>query len=297
MRLVSRILGVGINTLLFAGCVRQPSSSNGELNPVTALTKGVPDSAVASPLSALYAPGTVQYVYGATSIVQSVSGDSVPRIDSTRVTANLSATFQADPAGKLVRAITRADSIDITIVPNVAGTRARMAGNQVEQQDTLEFDRGTGRIRLDRPVGQVCGQETTAPFFRGDELMPALPHRMNPGVWTDTTVRQVCRAGVALQLTQIARYQLLPQIATDSVADYRIVRITESRIAGTGTQWQQPVEVLGRGAATDTFVVGRQDMRLRQAAMSARVEIEFRSERRQQRFIQSTEARITRRIP
>src|SRR5688572_13182964 len=64
-------------------------------------------------LSGIYDFGRMNYRYQATSIVHSIGGDSVPRTDSTRVTASLSVTFLEASSSRLRHAIAQAESIQV----------------------------------------------------------------------------------------------------------------------------------------------------------------------------------------
>ena len=284
-----------LSVFLFAGCVRQVAPSE-EVSPAGIPTSKSSDSTATllRPFATLYAPGTVHYRYEATSVTQSIAGDSIPRIDSVRVMAVLSATFQAGSSPQLVQAITQADSIRLTSMPNVGVAGARVELSQRgKQQDTLEIDRTTGRARA-KQHARSCDQETIDPMFRGDEIIPAIPERVPVSkTWADTLTRQSCRGGIPLRVTQIARYELAPRSDGDSAASYRIIRVTETQVSGTGIQWQQSVEASGHGITTDTLTISQHGApRLQRVATTSRAEIGFRSARRNQQFIQTVTSQI-----
>ena len=284
-----------LSVFLLVGCVRQVVPSE-EASPAGIPTSRSSDSAAAilSPFAALYAPGTVHYRYEATSVTQSIAGDSIPRTDSVRVLAVLSATFQAGSSPQLTQVVTHADSIQLTSTSNVGAMGARVELNRRDtQQDTLEIDRITRRARPKRHM-QSCTQETIDPIFRGDEIIPAIPERVPVSrTWVDTLTRQICRGGIPLRITQIARYEVAPRGGADSAASYRIIRVTETQVSGTGMQWQQSVEASGRGAATDTLTIAQYGSpRLQHVVTTARTEIGFRSPRRNQQFIQTVTTQI-----
>src|SRR5687767_7968413 len=265
---------------LLTACTRTPAPS---VDPTPRARDVVPapmdsTSTGTAVLTRVYQPGTVRYVYRSISTVQSISGDSVPRMDSTRVTALFTATFSESPVRESVRVVSRVDSLQLTTMsPNVV--RSSTPEIRPSREDTLEIERVTGKIKRAGRQPSACSQDTQEPFFRGDEMTPVIPQRAAVRKsWADTTVHQTCRGGLVLEIRQIARYRLLDNSQSD--LDRQIIRVMENQITGTGTQWEQPVEANGRGVAVDTLVITGTNSRLHTITGSARTEIEFRSARR-----------------
>jgi hypothetical protein len=281
--------------LLVTACAQQGPPSE-TVSPAAIPKSRSPDSTAifAGSLTTLYSPGTVQYRYQATSVTRSTSGDSIPRTDSMHVTAVLSATFQASSSPGLIQVITQADSIQLASIPNagVIGSRIELS-QRGRQQDTLEINRITGQVRS-RPYTRSCNQETIDPVFRGDEIIPAIPGRVPVSKsWVDTLTREICRGGIPLHMTQITRSELARNSKADSTASYQVIRFTETQLSGTGLQWQQPVEASGYGTTTDTLTISHSgSLRLQHVVTTSRVEIGFRSARRNQRFIQTVTTEI-----
>lgn len=102
-----------------------------------------------------------------------------------------------------------------------------------------------------------CSLDQPRHFFRGDELTPALPSGAPRNrSWADSTRYRTCRGGVVLEVTRLAWYRVEPSdSAAFSPHVIRLIRVAQITVAGTGTQWEQPVSVTGRGAAIDTMLL------------------------------------------
>ena len=269
--------------LSLTGCASRPTpssvpASQGDRPPVAPADSTVRGS---SSLLDIYQAGSIRYDYRLTSTVQSIAGDSIPRTDSVRVTAVLTATFSGDPAQRVVDATLKADSIIVTAQPG-----STTPSSLQTQFVPLRLDRPSGRITSPRAVLAECTQETQDVVFHGDEIVPALLREGSASrSWADTSTSEVCRGGLRLQLARIARYRVEAPTPTQPTQT-TVVRVTDVRVSGNGVQWQQPVQVSGEGAAVDTLFVGGIPPRLRQLSGQSQMELEFRSPMRTQRFLQ-----------
>lgn len=246
----------------------------------------VSDSATTRTLfSSVFSPGTISYSYQSSSTVQSIVGDSTPRIDSIHVSAKLAVEFQSPANREGIPVVIRLDSLQVTTVPNASLPTQRSVNVQPNVQRDGEIHQRTGQITLSHK--QVpCTQETQGLVLQGSEILPRISTN-SPATssWTDTTTHQLCRGGVALSARRIAHYQLTPE-TSDPEISYLIRRITESQLTGNGYQWQQTVRAIGRATAIDTFFIARTTTRVMRMSGSTRLEITFESARRSQQFVQ-----------
>ena len=280
--------------LSLTGCASQPTpssipASQGDRPPVAPADSTVRGSS--SPLD-IYQPGSIRYDYRLTSTVQSIAGDSIPRTDSVRITAVLTATFGGDPTQRVVDATLKADSIIIAAQP---GSTAPLSLQT--QFIPLRFDRPSGRITSPRVVLAECTQDTQDVVFHGDEIVPTVLREGSASrSWADTSTSEVCRGGLRMQLARIARYRVEAPTLTQPVQT-TVIRVTDVRVTGNGVQWQQPVQVSGEGAAVDTLFMGGIPPRLRQLSGQSQLVLEFRSGMKAQRFLQRSATAITARLP
>lgn len=242
--------------------------------------------------SSTFSPGIITYSYRNSSTIQSTAGDSVPRVDSVQVVARLATAFQPLSAQQTIPVVVHIDSLQVTPAPNGSSLTVQAAGPQPRVETNLVVDLRTGRILFSRE--QIpCTQQAQELVVQGNETLPSIsPGVPTPTSWTDTTVRQLCRGGVSLRITQVAHYQLVTQASSSNIS-HVIVRNTDSRITGNGSQWQQMVQATGQSVAADTFFIARSNSRIVQILGSSRLEISFQSERRSQQFLQVSETQIT----
>ena len=231
-------------------------------------------SSVAGPSPTAYSvnvfhPGRVGYHLTITSLVESVSSDSVARRDSMHLTSFISATFTTSATQKTIDASLQVDSSQLVL-----------AANQIRRFGMTEYsytiDPGSGQVRrigtLARPV---CGMEETNPVT-GEEILPRLPTvAMWPRAWNDSTQLELCRAGILFQGVRTATYQW--NSTADSTKPIQIIRWTYLTLSGRGSQWMQPVEGTGSGASVDTFLVSRVQSRVVQLSGQAQLEVKFTS--------------------
>jgi len=278
--------------LALSGCVQPPSQTPTVVNP-SVQTPDNTDSTTRMADNALdiYRPGIVRYDYRLMSTIQSIAGDSIPRTDTTRITAILTGTFNGNGTQQVIDATVKADSI-LVLTQSLAGPVSSIQTQFVP----LRIDRTTGRIVSPRATITECTQETVDFVFRGDEIIPAL-HRNGSAAqsWADTTISEVCRGGIRLQLTRIARYRV--EASQGLALSIIVLRVSDVHVAGNGLQWQQPVQAFGDGTAIDTLAVAGNPARVQRISGVSRVSLEFQSSMRTQRFLQTSTASALMRTP
>src|SRR5687768_17103511 len=187
-------------------------------------------------LLGIYDFGTMNYRYQATSIVHSIGGDSVPRTDSTWVTASLSVTFLEASSSRLRHAIAQAESIQVSPL-NTSTSPLGTVQLLENQQDTLSIDRQAGAITINHRQ-PVCIQSTQEWLFRGDELVPPIPlFASATRSWADTSTQDFCRGGVRISLTRVTRYRFEEQLAESRTTNIRLLRVSELHFIGIGLHW------------------------------------------------------------
>ena len=281
-------------TWALTGCASAPTPSSvpagqGDRLPVTAVDS---TARISSSSLDIYQAGSIRYDYRLTSTVQTIAGDSIPRTDSVRITAVLTAAFNGDPTQRVTDATLTADSIIVATQPGTT-----VPSSLQTQFVPLRVDRQTGQVTSPRAVLAECTQETQDIVFHGDEVVPAVLREGSASrSWADTSTSELCRGGLRVQLTRIARYRIDPPTPTQP-AQTTIIRVTDVRVTGNGLQWQQPVQVSGDGVAVDTLFVGGVPPRLRQLSGQSHMELEFRSPIKIQRFLQRSATKIAARLP
>jgi hypothetical protein len=275
------------------GCAPQPPQ---------APTPAIPSSRNPAPMDSanrtsdflldVYRPGSIHYDFQLISTIQSIAGDSIPRTDSTRITAVLTETFgTAVPPQAVIDATLKADSILVVTTPGAVSDVALQT-----QFVPLRLDRLTGKIASAAPTITECTQSTVAFIFRGDEAVPAIPRSVSfARSWADTSASEVCRGGVRLQFTRIARYRI--EESAINPLEARILRLSDIQVKGSGSQWQQPVQVNGEGSSIDTLIVNRDASRIQRISGRSHLNLEFQSPIRVQRFLQTSTTTITARLP
>jgi hypothetical protein len=267
-------------------CASRPGSDHRpEVRPTTTTETGArPDSTLTLVLPNIFEPGQVAYDVSVTSVVESVTGDSLPRVDSARALAQLSIAFSKVPDGR-IRVDAQVDSIRINTIPPAA--RAGQAGVVSEFYVVLG---PRSRVTRQQPTqSPTCTLEQATTFLTGEEVLPALPVLSPiPTVWTDTTRVELCRGGVPLRITRIAQYRPdqseFP--AQTQAPSFRFIRSTRVTVQGQGIQWQQPVEVTGHGTSTDTLMIVAS--RLSTISGQGSLELFFQSQFRSQQLRQTS---------
>jgi hypothetical protein len=236
----------------------------------------------------IYQPGNARYTLQLKSVVQTTMGDSIPRVDSSRVTAVLSARYSLVPQSRFVRGVMMTDSVTLWTFTSI-GTPAVVLPNQ---SYSMDIDPLAGKIVVGHIV-QACTQQNDDGLFRGDEITPSIP---SSGVqlWADSSTYSVCRGGVLFRFARVASYRRdtvsVPQ-AGDSLA--RVFRAVDLVAVGTGSQWQQAIEATGHGTSVDTLIIHTKRMQLQSISGTGRLELSFKSALRLQHFVQTTTTRIT----
>lgn len=155
----------------------------------------------------------------------------------------------------------------------------------LSQADTVTINTLTGRVNVPRSHNRLCNMQSQEGLVRVDDLVPVLL-ATRTGTWSDTLVRQICRAGIQLEARRVTRYQL------DST-EAPLRRTTVTTFSGRGMQWNQAVESAGESLSTDTLfldLVGRR--RIREIRGVTQLHLEFKSQLRSQRFEQLTQHTI-----
>lgn len=223
-----------------------------------------------------FQPGDVSYDYRATSTVQVISGDSLPRRDTISVSALIIARFREPTVtSPAIRAIVQVDSIT-----------TRVGNNNVpltlpSHTDTLSINTTSGKVIDRSSSASGCSPELP---IRVDEILPRLPSSQKE-TWSDTLDRQLCRAGIQLHAQEVATYHVY-----STTPDFQLLRTTVTTFNGTGTQWNQAVEVMGQSTATDTLILNTGNQyRLRRIHGASQLQLTFKSRLRNQQFEQITQ--------
>lgn len=249
-----------------------------------------PDSTRASARTKLsiYQPGSTRYAFQLQSVVQSVIGDSVPRVDSSRLTAIFSANYTPVPQSRFIRAFVATDSVTVSTL-SAPVTAPLVLPNQ---SYSLDIDPLSGKVTVGRTV-QTCSQEMLEGPFHGDEVTPAIPANSAQS-WTDTSTYSGCRGGVSLRFTRVSNYRR-DTIASSQTGEplVRVFRVVDVVVTGFGSQWQQAVQATGHGTSTDTLTIRMTPPRLQSVSGSGRLELLFKSALRSQQFLQATTSQIT----
>ena len=289
LNVITRVLCV----LAAASCIPARTRPTAEPDSVLLRPSPIADSKnVGTLASSTFSPGEIAYSYRNLSTIQSTAGDSVPRVDSVQVVARLAIAFQPLSAQQTISVVAHIDSLQVMPAANGSSSAIQAAVLQPSVETNLVVDLRTGRILFSHEQ-MPCTQQARELLVQGNETLP----NISPGVptvtsWVDTTVRQLCRGGVTLRITQVAHYQLVTRASSADVS-HVIIRNTDSQIAGNGSQWQQMVQATGRSVAADTFFIARSNNRIIQILGSSRLEISFHSERRSQQFLQVSQIQIT----
>ncbi len=289
LNVIARMLCV----LAVASCVPARTHSTAEPDSVLPRPNQTADSTnVRTLASSTFSPGVMTYSYRNSSTIQSTAGDSVPRVDSVHVVARLATAFQPLSAQQTISVVVHIDSLQVTPALTGSSSAVQAAVLQPRVETNLVVDLRTGRILFSQEQ-MPCTQQAQELVVQGNETLPSISPAVPTAIsWTDTTVRQLCRGGVTLRITQVAHYQLVTQASSSNIS-HVIIRNTDSQIIGNGSQWQQIVQATGQSVAADTFFIARSNSRIIQILGSSRLEISFQSERRSQQFSQVSQTQIT----
>jgi len=237
--------------------------------------------------ASIYQPGDVRYMLQLKSVVQTMMGDSIPRVDSSRLIAILSAKYSLVPQSRFVQALVTTDSVTLWSFAN-AGIPAVILPNQ---SYSMNIDPLIGKITIGHDV-RACTQENDDGPLHGDEITPSIPSG-GAQFWVDSSTYSVCRGGVLFRFARVASYRrdtASAPPAGDSLA--RVFRTVDLLVAGTGSQWQQAVEVTGHGISVDTLMIHTKRLQLHSTSGAGRLELSFKSALRLQHFVQITTTRI-----
>jgi hypothetical protein len=273
------ILRVGVSLGLIACGSHSPASV--AVTP-TKTTAAITDSVERRQLSVfhIYEPGQLNYDVHVHSSLQPTAGDSVHRSDSTQVSSIIRIHFvPASTNGQLLAQI----QIDSTILRTTDNSSTQLAPGIFTFRITTQGRQLLSRTKID------CSDTTTTTLqlpVQGSEVLPTL-ESIDTDHCVDTSVVEICRGTVAINLTRIATYTVITQNLTTN----QVIRTTDMTMQGSGHQWGQRVSVTGRGTAIDTLSIT--ESRLQQITGNARLEMAFDSLLRHQQYIQTTSTQIT----
>jgi hypothetical protein len=238
--------------------------------------------------ASIYQPGDVRYTLQLKSVVQTTMGDSIPRVDSSRLTAILSAKYSLAPQSHFVHGVVTTDSVTLSTFAN-AGAPTVVLPNR---SYSVDIDPLAGKITVGHTT-QPCTQESDDGPFHGDEITPLIPST-GARLWADSSTYSACRGGVLFRFARVASYRrdtVSAPLVSDSLA--RVVRAVDLVVVGTGSQWQQAVEATGHGTSVDTLMIHTRRLQLQSVSGTGRLELSFKSALRLQHFVQTTTTRIT----
>jgi hypothetical protein len=241
--------------------------------------------------TSIYQPGNQRFDVQLKSTVQSTTGDSIPRVDSSWLTAVISAQyFLTGDQKSSIRANVEADSIKL--VSSTVGASGKTLPRELF---TVSVDTTNGRGSV-IPSREECSDSSNS-LFHGDEVTPVVGvQSFTLQRWTDSSSYALCRGGILLRAIRISVYQQ-DSISTRRSSDtlIQIIRTTEIQFVGSGSQFLQPVQATGYGRSVDTLVIQQEPLRLSRISGTANLELEFQSPLRHQRFTQKTSSQFVRR--
>jgi hypothetical protein len=232
----------------------------------------------------VFHPGTVVYNATLSSITQSLTGDSISQTDTSEVTAVLSAEFVESSTLAGINAIVHIDSTRVTVRPNKTTYLPATRFN-------YQIHRTADKVLVTRPKQQLCSTQDDNPLT-GEEILPPL---LSSPSWFDSTSYQLCRGGIALHVRRVVHYNRMPSRSQAGRANYLtyVIRQATVTINGTGIQWGEAVQAFGHGTSVDTTLIGEDDTRVVQVQGQAQLELNFRSNLRNQHFKQLTQLQLT----
>ena len=242
--------------------------------------------------TSIYRQENQQFDVQLKSTVQSTIGDSIPRVDSSRLTAVISVRYSLTGNQKFpVRANIEADSI------NLVSTTVGISGKSFPRElFTVNVDTTSGKGSV-IPSKEECSSDSSNSLFHGNEVTPAFGvQSFTLQRWTDSSSYALCRGGILLHAVRISVY-LQDSIFTRRSGDMpiQIIRTAEVRLTGSGSQFLQPVQATGYGISVDTLIIQQLPLRLSSISGTANLDIEFQSPLRHQRFTQKTSSQFVRR--
>lgn len=264
------------------GCARASQQPVDVTPPISIVPPAAVDPATSvAPLN-IFAPGEVTYDITITSITDASNTDSLVQRDSTEVHGVLRARFINEREAN-THVELRADSVRTR---SSTGTMLQPEGsNYTYEINTLS----NSRVQFRRILAPPCTMNDSS-ILTGTEVLPGFPtSALTLKAWVDTAFHELCRGGMALRITRIAHYYL-DSLASDPPTPplFRFLRNSQIKLEGQGTQWNQPVELIGNGNATDTLLISSQIPRLSTVKGSTYLELTFVSQFRTQKFHQTT---------
>jgi hypothetical protein len=238
--------------------------------------------------ASIYQSDDVRYTFQLKSIVQTTMGDSIPRVDSSRLTAVLSTKYSVVPQSRFVHGVMTTDSVTLWTFTSASAPAVVLPN----QSYSLDIDPLAGKIVVNHTT-QACMQGNDDGPFHGDEITPSIPSSSTQ-FWADSSTYSVCRGGVSFRFARVASYRR-DTVSALQVGDSltRVFRAVDLVVVGTGAQWQQAIEATGHGRSVDTLVIHTKRSQLQSVSGTSRLELSFKSALRLQHFVQTTTTRIT----
>jgi hypothetical protein len=278
-----RCLTAAFGFAMLIGCTGQSSSPSSGVTGAPTPKVTPPDSTNANRISSasIYQPGQLRYALQISSVIQASAGDSSHRIDSTRVAANVLASFAAGVSEEEITASVQPESLSTT---TGAGTSVPMLPGVPL---VFRINIRSGHV-VPNNAPRDCDQDSVQSALQGTEVLASIP-LLARDAWTDTSTTATCRGGVLLILTRVASYTQLQSPDRGR----QLLRSTRVSISGTGYQWGQKVDVSGDGNSVDTLRLGGLPPRLQQLTGSSRLRLQFRAPLKTEEFIQTAATRLS----
>lgn len=222
-------------------------------------------------------PGFSRYVVTSQAAVQ-VEGDTlVPggvRDDSvaTRAYLRMRVSPESAPDGVVI-------TVDSFLVsPRRGAPFARTLMYPIVFQAMLD----PARLRMEFPaeqpmMGTPCIGPAATLLALARDLAPALPTPLERGrTWSDSTTHQLCRSGVPLTVTSRHAWTVEGEVEQGGRTFVRLVRATESTIAGIGSGRRAGASVDGAGRAQAEYLLDPTVGRLHSAIVNSTAELRVR---------------------
>jgi hypothetical protein len=223
---------------------------------------------------------SVQRVSIGTQAVIVISGDPATRTDTLGST--LEATYARSPGDHR-----RVDGslLAYQLAPG-SGAPMSVPGLSVPVRFSVDARQGTPEFRL--PLESTACSEPALSVLQAlhDAWMP-LPDTIRPGMeWSDTVHTLSCRDRLPLRGTVVRRFKVAKGESDNGRVMVVIDRRIRSTLSGEGEQFGEHVTVEGAGDGTMQYVLDAAAGRLVRGDGTSRLELSFKSKRRNQKVRQ-----------
>lgn len=208
------------------------------------------------------------HVEGDTLVAGGVRDDSV----ATRAYLRMRVSPESAPDGVVI-------TVDSFLVsPGRGAPFARTLAYPIVFQAMLD----PARLRMEFPaeqpmMGKPCVGPAATLLALARDLAPALPSPLERGHrWSETTTHQLCRSGVPLTVTSRHEWTVEGEVEQAGRTFVRLVRATESTIAGTGSGRRAGASVDGVGRAQAEYLLDPTIGRLHSAIVNSTAELRVR---------------------